>query len=129
MKNIPVLIIGGGPAGLSLALALARQNVRSLVVERHSGTTNHLRARGVNVRTMKLFRQWGNATELLRYEQPKEARRFIWAQSLQGEEVTRVAMDDSVTSSFSPIQASYVSQDHVEESLLHSLAEYEEAEV
>ena len=129
MKNIPVLIIGAGPVGLSLALALARQNIRSLVVERHPSTTNHPRARGVNVRTMELFRQWGNATELLQYEQPKEARRIIWAQSLQGEEVTRVTMDDSVTRSFSPTQASLVSQDRVEESLIHSLANYEEAEV
>ena len=129
MKNIPVLIIGAGPVGLSLALALARQNVQCLVIERHPGTTHHPKARGVNVRTMELFRQWGNVTELLRYEQPKEARRFIWAESLQGKEITRVAMDDSITSSFSPIKAGLVSQDRVEESLLHSLADYKEAEV
>ena len=34
MKNIPVLIVGGGPVGLSMALALARQNIHSLVIER-----------------------------------------------------------------------------------------------
>ncbi|HDV5785648.1 TPA: FAD-dependent monooxygenase [Legionella pneumophila] len=129
MKNIPVLIIGGGPVGLSLALALARQNIRSLVIERHPSTTNHPKARGVNVRTMELFRQWGNSEELLKHEQPKEARQFIWAQSLQGEEVTRVTMEDFGNHSFSPAQASFVSQDHVEESLLHALANYEETEV
>jgi len=126
MQNTPVLIIGSGPVGLSMALALARQNIQSIVVERHPGTTNHPRARGVNVRTMELFRQWGNATELLKYEQPKEARRIIWAQSLQGEEVTRVTMDDSDTSRYSPVQASLVAQDRVEESLYHSLLNYKE---
>lgn len=129
MKNIPVLIIGGGPVGLSLSLALSRQNISSVVIERHSDTTNHPRARGVNVRTMELFKQWGNATELLKYEQPKEARRIIWAKSLQGEEITRVTMDDSNASIYSPTHASLVSQDRVEESLYHSLLSYKEAEV
>ena len=129
MKSIPVLIVGGGPVGLSMALALARQNVKSIVIERHPSTTNHPRARGVNVRTMELFKQWGNATELLTYEQPKEARRIIWAQSLQGEEVTRITMNDSNISDYSPAQASLVSQDRVEESLYNSLLQYSETEV
>jgi putative polyketide hydroxylase len=47
MKNIPVLIVGGGPVGLSMALALARQNVRSIVIERQSGLSTHPRARGL----------------------------------------------------------------------------------
>lgn len=71
----------------------------------------------------------GKCHRVIKIRATKEARRFIWAQSLQGEEVTRVAMDDSITSSFSPTQASHVSQDRVEESLLHSLENHAEAEV
>jgi putative polyketide hydroxylase len=78
---------------------------------------------------MELFRQWGNAAELSQWELPKEARRIIWAHSLRGEEVTRVSMDDSATSLFSPAQASLVSQDRVEESLYHSLLNYKQADV
>lgn len=129
MKTIPVIIVGAGPVGLSMALALARQNIRSLVIERNATTTQHPRARGVNVRTMELFRQWGNVTELLKYEQPKEARRFIWAQSLQGEEITRITTDDRHTRAYSPIQSSFVAQDRVEESLYHSLLNYPETEI
>lgn len=129
MKNIPVLIIGAGPVGLGMALALARQNVHSLVIERHPSTTNHPRARDVNVKTMELFRQWGNAPELLTYEQPKEARRIIWAQSLQGKELTRITMNDSSASCYSPMEASLVAQDRVEESLYHSLLDYRETEI
>ena len=129
MKTVPVVIVGGGPVGLSMALALARQNVRSLLVERHPGTTQHPRARGVNIRTMELFRQWGNSDELLTYEQAKEARRIIWAKSFQGEEVTRITLDDSNIDFHSPTQSSLVSQDRVENSLYHSLQKYEEAEI
>ena len=129
MKTIPVLIVGGGPVGLSMALALARQNVHSLVIEQHPSRTQHPRARGVSMRTMELFRQWGNIAELLRYEFPKEAIRFIWAQSLQGNEVTRVEIKDFQHYSHGPISASFVTQDCVEEYLLHTLQHHREAEI
>ena len=129
MKSIPILIVGAGPVGLSMALNLARHNICSCVVERNSGISRHPKARGVNVRTMELFRQWGNDIELLKYEQPKEARRFIWAESLQGEEITRIAVEDTFIGSYSPTQSSLVSQDHVEESLRNSLKNYRNTEV
>lgn len=129
MQNTAVLIVGGGPVGLSLSLALARQKINSLVIERHPSTTNHPKARGVNARTMELFRQWGNYTELLKYEHPKEARRFIWAESFQGKEVTRIAMDDSNVHLYSPMQTSLVAQDSTEQSLYHALLNYKESEV
>lgn len=128
-KNIPVLIVGAGPVGLSMALCLARQNVPSLVVEKHSGRTPHPRARGVSMRTMELFRQWGNIDELLKYEFPKEAIRFIWSESLQGNEVTRVEMKGLENYTHGPIGASFVTQDCVEEYLHHSLQKHQVAEI
>jgi tetracenomycin A2 monooxygenase-dioxygenase len=44
INRIPVLIVGGGPEGLALALALDRFGIRSLVVERSPTTTDHPRA-------------------------------------------------------------------------------------
>jgi putative polyketide hydroxylase len=57
--RIPVLIVGGGPVGLSASLLLSRHGVQSLLVERHPGTSVHPKARGLNVRTLELFRVWG----------------------------------------------------------------------
>jgi 2-polyprenyl-6-methoxyphenol hydroxylase-like FAD-dependent oxidoreductase len=37
----PVLIAGGGPVGMTLALNLARYGIRSIVVERNATTTRH----------------------------------------------------------------------------------------
>lgn len=129
MKNIPVLIVGAGPVGLSLALALARQNVRSLVIERSPGRTEHPRARGVSMRTMELFRQWGDINYLLKYEFPKEAIRFIWSESLQGKEITRIEIKDMKFYPYGPITASFVTQDCVEDYLLHTLRSHKEAEI
>ncbi|KAL8661303.1 MAG: hypothetical protein Q9202_005728 [Teloschistes flavicans] len=57
--HVPVLIVGGGIVGLSASLFLSYHNIHSLVIERHSGTSIHPRARSVNARTMELFRHLG----------------------------------------------------------------------
>jgi putative polyketide hydroxylase len=59
-----VLIVGGGPVGLSMALALRHLGVDCIVVEKHGGPMNFPRGRGVTVRTMELMRRWGVSTAL-----------------------------------------------------------------
>ena len=59
MLDIPVLISGGGPVGLMASLLLSQHGVRSLLVERHPSTAITPKARGINARTMELFRQCG----------------------------------------------------------------------
>jgi putative polyketide hydroxylase len=58
-SHFPVVIIGGGIVGLSASLFLAHQGIHSLLVERHSGTSIHPRARSVNARTMEIYRGIG----------------------------------------------------------------------
>ena len=59
MNETPVLIVGGGPVGLALALGLARQNVRSTLFESKSEIDQHSRALGIVPRTLEIFRDWG----------------------------------------------------------------------
>lgn len=59
VQRVPVLVLGGGIVGLSASLFLLHQGVRPLVVERHAGTSIHPRSRGVNARTMELYREIG----------------------------------------------------------------------
>ncbi|MDB5454133.1 MAG: hypothetical protein JWO33_2711 [Caulobacteraceae bacterium] len=59
----PVLIVGGGPAGLALAIDLAYHGQRSTLVEADAGTALVLLAKagGLNARTLEFCRRWGFA--------------------------------------------------------------------
>ena len=47
MLDIPVLISGGGPVGLTASLLLSRYGIPSLLVERHPSTALTPKARGI----------------------------------------------------------------------------------
>ena len=59
-----VLVVGAGPAGLTVAGSLARQGVDVLVIERHTGTSPFPKATGISTRTMEIFRGWGIDDEI-----------------------------------------------------------------
>lgn len=54
-----VFIVGGGYAGLASALFLAHQGVRPVLVDRHPHVSVQGRARGINYRTMEIYRSLG----------------------------------------------------------------------
>lgn len=63
LNRVPVLVAGGGPAGLSTALELGMQGVSCLVVEPRTVVEDtRPRAKTTSVRTMELFRRWRVAT-------------------------------------------------------------------
>ncbi|TDV54216.1 FAD-dependent monooxygenase [Actinophytocola oryzae] len=59
MTDIPVLIVGAGPVGLSAAVFLADHGVPAMVVERHAGTSVDPKMRVVSPRVMELYRAVG----------------------------------------------------------------------
>src|SRR4030095_17214048 len=59
-----VLVIGGGPVGLSTALHLNQQGVDCVLVEKHPSTATHPKASYFNVRTMEILRQLGAADDV-----------------------------------------------------------------
>jgi putative polyketide hydroxylase len=111
-----VIIVGGGPVGLSAAICLAYQGIESILIEKHPTTTNHPKARGVNGRSMEIFRSWGLEDQMKRYQMPREAHRFTWIEDFQGREITRVqaTVDYSL---YSPTTNAVIAQDNVEEEL------------
>src|ERR1700686_247555 len=90
MLDIPVLISGGGPVGLTASLLLSWHRLRSLLVERHPSTALTPKARGINARTMEIFRQCG-IDSAIRDAGLQEGRLglIVWAETLAGREIER----------------------------------------
>ncbi|HVX78803.1 MAG TPA: FAD-dependent monooxygenase [Bradyrhizobium sp.] len=90
MLDVPVLISGGGPVGLTASLLLSQHGVRSLLVERHPGTALTPKARGINARTMEVFRQCGIDTAVREAGLAEGGTGLIvWSETLVGKEIER----------------------------------------
>jgi putative polyketide hydroxylase len=88
--EVPVLIVGAGPTGLSASLLLSRHGVRSLLVERHPATSVHPKARGLNVRTLELLRVWGLEPAVRAAgSELNRALDLVWAPTLVSPETRR----------------------------------------
>jgi 2,4-dichlorophenol 6-monooxygenase len=88
--EIPVLIVGAGPAGLTLALALARYGVPALTVEKHPSTAHTPRAHIINQRTVEIFRALGISKKFHEVAIPQSAMtNNLWYTTLADPEVAR----------------------------------------
>src|SRR5512136_2152238 len=90
--EIPVLIVGGGPVGLSMSLLLSHHGIRSLLVEQHPGTSTYPKARLINARTMEIFRQLGIEHAIREVEIP-HACNVSYTPRLAGAEIMRRPME------------------------------------
>jgi 2-polyprenyl-6-methoxyphenol hydroxylase-like FAD-dependent oxidoreductase len=89
-EQVPVLIAGGGPVGLTLALTLARHGVAAMLVERNPSTTTHPKMDITNGRSMELFRHLGVADELRKVAVPEDHPFDVsWVTNLNGWELAR----------------------------------------
>lgn len=59
VEQCEILIIGGGPVGLSTALELAWRGRNPVLIDETDGVVDHPRAGGISIRTMEHFRRWG----------------------------------------------------------------------
>ncbi|KAK2611862.1 hypothetical protein N8I77_005183 [Diaporthe amygdali] len=79
----PVAIIGGGPVGLSASILLSLRKIPHILLERHTGTSIHPKACGINQRTTEIFRLMGIYDKLRESACPDDIkRRTAWYTSL-----------------------------------------------
>lgn len=91
-KEVPVLIIGGGPVGMTCALLLEKYGLKSLVIERTDALPQTPRAHVIRKRSMDIFDKIGVADAIYDAVPGPETRFITWVAQLAGKEVGRIDM-------------------------------------
>ncbi|MFC5722254.1 FAD-dependent monooxygenase [Streptomyces gamaensis] len=118
-----VLIVGGGPVGLTARALLDRWGVRTLLVEKHGELSPFPRSRLVNVRSMEIFHQLGLATGIRARAFAPRYGRIRFRDALCGHDFATAAMAGvNAPVPESPETGLVTSQDRLEPVLLAATA-------
>jgi 2-polyprenyl-6-methoxyphenol hydroxylase-like FAD-dependent oxidoreductase len=86
----PILIVGGGPVGLTLGIDLAWRGQPSLLVEERTEPTAHPKATLLGARSMEIYRRFGLDAPIYAAALPEEhAYYIIFTTRLSSQELTR----------------------------------------
>ena len=87
----PVLIVGGGPVGLALAVELGWRGIECVLVEQTDGSIVTPKMNEVNVRTMEFCRRWGVADRVMHCPFPADfPMDVVFVTTLGGYELARM---------------------------------------
>lgn len=91
MVDTEVLIVGGGPVGLTASALLAASGIDAVTVTKHPSTSPNPRAHYVNQRTMEALRGLGLEERVQRVGTPvTRLGDTVWALSFAGRELARM---------------------------------------
>ncbi len=86
-----VLVVGAGPAGLTMSALLASYGVDAITVTKFDSTARTPRAHITNQRAMEVYRDLGVEDEVIAIATPNELMsNNVWATSFAGTEIARV---------------------------------------
>ncbi|MBV9195735.1 MAG: FAD-dependent monooxygenase [Solirubrobacterales bacterium] len=132
-QPLPVLIVGAGPAGLTLSLLLARFGVQSMLLERRRTPSVLPRATGVNVRSMEIYRSLGLQAAIDAVSMPTDVPFMLVGETLASPPRETIASNQwgrSTDPSWpSPSHANWCSQDQLEAVLLEALRDEPHAQL
>ncbi|MEC5406319.1 FAD-dependent oxidoreductase [Paraburkholderia sp. MPAMCS5] len=116
----PVAIVGGGPVGMTLALALARQGVRSVLIEADDTVCTGSRAICISRRSLEILKRLGAVQGFLQKGLPWTGGRSFYRDT----EVFRFSMHHDVEQSLPPMIN--IAQYQIEQLLLDELERHAE---
>jgi 2-polyprenyl-6-methoxyphenol hydroxylase-like FAD-dependent oxidoreductase len=83
-KRTRILVVGGGPVGLALAIELGWRGIECVLVERRDGSIPLPKMNGVNARTMEFCRRWGISDRVRSAGWPQDFPRRIHYETAVG---------------------------------------------
>ncbi|BEK90550.1 FAD-dependent monooxygenase [Nocardia seriolae] len=90
-QTVDVLIVGGGPTGMAMALELRSRGVDFLIAESGDGSIGHPKVSGIGPRSMEFFRRWGIADRVRQAGWPGDhPLDCAWVTRIGGHELFRV---------------------------------------
>lgn len=127
-EDVPILVVGGGPVGLSTALELDHHGVAVMLLEpRRFVEHSRPRAKTTSARTMEHFRRWGVAKTLRARAPipPTWSSRVTFSDTVLGAEATHLesCLGLRTAPAVSTETAQQVSQGIVEEVLRDAIAQ------
>src|SRR3954471_23709216 len=122
MTTVEVIVIGGGPVGLTAAALLGDLGVETLLVDRKPTTSSHPRAFGIHPRTMEVWRRLGVADDVRSIAvSPEHTAGIGWMDTLTGGEVGRLMFPPPPVVGVSPEPGCFCAQ-HRYEAVLRAAA-------
>ena len=123
--EVPVLVVGAGPVGLTAALLLSTQGIKTVVIDRRDGPHRAPQAHVVNPRTLEICRAAGvDAVALEAAATPRvDGSHVRWMTTLAGEELGRLPYERQGEDAlrFTPTPLRNLSQHRFEPILLERL--------
>src|ERR1700722_515691 len=128
MTESPIIIIGGGPVGMSLALNLAAFGVRSTLLNTEPNSRWHPKGNTHNARTMEHYRRLGISKMLRKVGMPPDHPTDVaYFTTLNGWEMARHVLPSESEKQAQVAQAAPT--DQLPEPLLRANQMYVEAEL
>ena len=132
IEEVPVLVVGGGPAGLAAAVELARHEIPALLVERRVVLSSHPRATVLSLRSMELMRAWGLEAAVRSHNLEVDSRMLdaeTLADAASGSLLWVGYPNREQSHALSPVEVACVAQDEVEPLMLEHLRRQPSAHV
>ncbi|MGF6780364.1 FAD-dependent monooxygenase [Paraburkholderia sp. GAS334] len=133
MREIPVIICGAGPVGLTFSIMMSRFGIETLLVEKRAGISTLPRARGVMSRTVEIWSQFGLYDDLHSVSLPESwCHRFNYFDTLSGDmigEMPSNCMAPDAQAENTAYGFKCTAQDKIDSMLFRHASGYREAQI